>query len=92
MQVKHMLLCMLESFYALREKLSFMGNISQNSVIAQLKKTDLSESKLVKKSLNDDSSIDLMGFEAGLVYTHADMLSKSDWFQNKVEALKNNRK
>jgi hypothetical protein len=62
-------------------------------MIVQLKKKELSESQLVKDVVKkNDGKINLLDFEAGLVYTHADMLSKSVWFNNKVDALRNNRK
>lgn len=92
-EVKQILLNLLESFSSLREQIPFLGNISQNSIIVQLKKKEITDSVLFKNTLQKETmKVNLLDFEAGLVYTHADMLSKEQWVNLKVEALRSNRK
>lgn len=91
--MKQILLNLLESFSSLREQIPFLGNISQNSIIVQLKKKEITDSVLFKNTLQKETmKVNLLDFEAGLVYTHADMLSKEQWVNLKVEALRSNRK
>lgn len=92
-EVKRILLDLLESFHALREQIPFLGNISQNTIIVQLKQKEITDSILFKNTLKkEDMKVNLLDFRAGLVYTHADMLSKKQWVNSKVDALRANRK
>ena len=90
-EVKQILVNLLESFHSLRDHVDFLGNISQNTMIVQPKRKNISDSVLFRQTV-DQQKIDLLDFEAGLVYTHADMVSKKTWFDKKVDALKFNRK
>ena len=90
-EVKHILLDLLESFFYLREKVDFLGNINQNTMIVQIKKKQISDSTVFKQNLNkEDVRLNLLDFESGLVYTHADMISKEKWVNQKNDTLRNN--
>jgi hypothetical protein len=60
-------------------------------MIVQPLHQNVSDSILFKRTV-DKEKINIQDFEAGLVYTHADMISKKQWVKNKIDALRFNRK
>ena len=62
-------------------------------MIVQLKTKNMTDSTLFKQNLNkDDVKLNLLDFESGLVYTHADMIKKEQWVNQKIDFLRNNGK